>query len=65
MTRQGRSKLLTMCTACDREVGVWFTPFNNDRNSYKTSAHLVNGKRCPGALLSIHPNNAWPNPEAA
>jgi hypothetical protein len=54
-----------MCTACDREVGVWFTPFNNDRNSYKTSAHLVNGKRCPGALLSIHPNNAWPNPEAA
>jgi hypothetical protein len=54
VTRQGKSKLLTMCT-----------PFNNDRNSYKTSAHLVNGKRCPGALLSIHPNNAWPNPEAA
>lgn len=61
-SRAGLSEYVTMCLTCHQEVGVWMTTFNavGMEANYKTAAH--GRPRCPGSLLSISKNVAFPNP---
>lgn len=66
-----KPKFETLCRTCGELVGVWYTPYNRDRQSGhvavpKTSRHHdPAGRPCPGGLLSIDPNTMIPTEVAA